>query len=148
MAVEIFFKSFVEAGNVRPVPPFGALVGQYGLNTRKVCDYVNELTQIYLDAIPLPVRVFCSSSYPDGYRVELPPPTLGFLFSALFFDEDLEFSFLSEDGVVDIVDLYGLVQVYSFFHSYSLSRSAKIVLAYLSSFNHSIKVINIFENEV
>jgi len=142
--VQKSFKSIIEAGLVKPVPPFGALVGQYGLNTKRVCEVVNDLSFSYEEGVMLPVKVFCSSDFDEGFFIKLDSPTIGFLFSAHFYDDEYDFSFFRyvEDGVckIPILDLYGLICVYSYFYGISLYCSTKLVLSYLGSFNNDIQI--------
>ena len=125
------FKTFVVAQEIKPTPPLGPLLGQYGLNIIQFCDDLNRQTFIYQKGCVLPITVTKSPIFPKGYDVVIKPPTISFLFSNVFFEKDDKFSGSTSD--LEPVLLFDLARVYSEFHSVPLIRASKIIFSFLNS---------------
>lgn len=136
MDSKLTFSVHIPAQEARANPPLGPILGQHRINMSEFCNEFNKLSSNYSKSVELRVVVIKSKNFLKGYKINIYPPSLAFILDSHFFDRFINFSFF-EVLKVDVLSLYDVVRVYSFFHNISLKRSASIVFSYFNSFSLS-----------
>lgn len=70
------------AGQAKPLPPVGPILGQYGINTKKFCEKFNAETEQYDKSLLLNVKIKVLNS--DNYDVIISPPSTTFYLKRAF----------------------------------------------------------------
>ena len=51
------FRTTIEAGRARPAPPIGPMLGQRGLNLKDFCTIFNNISNKYIEGLPISTTV-------------------------------------------------------------------------------------------
>lgn len=123
----------IKAGEAKPGLPLAPILGQYQVNTSLFCKDFNSVSGSYELGVVLRVKLQILKK--GNYKYIIIGPNFYELFYLIFEEE--------EDGniILDKTEFFDLICIYSFFFNKTEEESAKILLAYLATFDYNIDIV-------